>query len=184
MFCFRTNRLAELLLRKSMEMLCQKQPAWNHRVKWMRPSNFWIFYYLFLSFLLCNFIFNYSPAEASLLMKIIRKGLVESKLDLDIQRKDPTSPLYSVKTFEALHLWVWLLLQNNTMLTAFLDQFQEARIAERSLCNGLQCAVENSRNSSSDLTGWSTTEHDRPVPIGNRKDSSFCVGNVESRGSQ
>uniref|UniRef100_A0A336N4J2 RNA helicase n=2 Tax=Culicoides sonorensis TaxID=179676 RepID=A0A336N4J2_CULSO len=44
------------------------------------------------------------PAEASLLAKIIRKGLVESKLDLDILRKDPNSPLYSVKTFEALHL--------------------------------------------------------------------------------
>lgn len=37
-------------------------------------------------------------------MKIIRKGLVESKLDIEVQRKDPTSPLYSVKTFEALHL--------------------------------------------------------------------------------
>lgn len=45
-----------------------------------------------------------SPADASLLMKIIRKGLVESKQDLEIQRKDPSSPLYSVKTFEALHL--------------------------------------------------------------------------------
>lgn len=43
-------------------------------------------------------------ADTSLLMKIIRKGLVETKLDLEIQRKDPTSPLYSVKTFEALHL--------------------------------------------------------------------------------
>lgn len=45
-----------------------------------------------------------SPADTSLLMKIIRKGLVESKQDLEIQRKDPNSPLYSVKTFEALHL--------------------------------------------------------------------------------
>ncbi|CAG9563633.1 unnamed protein product [Danaus chrysippus] len=45
-----------------------------------------------------------NPAEASLLMKIIRQGLVESKLDIEIQRKDPNSPLYSVKTFEALHL--------------------------------------------------------------------------------
>lgn len=45
-----------------------------------------------------------NPADASLLMKIIRQGLVESKLDIEIQRKDPNSPLYSVKTFEALHL--------------------------------------------------------------------------------
>ncbi|XP_053687392.1 DEAD-box helicase Dbp80 [Sabethes cyaneus] len=47
---------------------------------------------------------TFNPADASLLMKIIRKGLVESKLDLEVQRKDPSSPLYSVKTFEALHL--------------------------------------------------------------------------------
>ncbi|XP_076162325.1 putative ATP-dependent RNA helicase Dbp80 isoform X2 [Ptiloglossa arizonensis] len=45
-----------------------------------------------------------SPAEKSLLQKIIRKGLVETTKDIKIQRIDPTSPLYSVKSFEALHL--------------------------------------------------------------------------------
>ncbi|XP_012261156.1 DEAD-box helicase Dbp80 [Athalia rosae] len=45
-----------------------------------------------------------SPAEKSLLQKIIRKGLVETTKDLEIQRRDPTSPLYSIKTFEALNL--------------------------------------------------------------------------------
>lgn len=45
-----------------------------------------------------------SRAEASLLQKVVRKGLIESKHDIEVQRKDPTSPLYSVKTFEALHL--------------------------------------------------------------------------------
>jgi len=44
------------------------------------------------------------PAEKSLLQKVIRKGLVENKNDLEIQRKDPKSPLYSVKSFEALNL--------------------------------------------------------------------------------
>lgn len=48
----------------------------------------------------------FSAADSSLLMKIIRKGLVESKQDLEIQRKDPNSPLYSVQTFEALKLYV------------------------------------------------------------------------------
>ncbi|KAJ8951900.1 hypothetical protein NQ318_019879 [Aromia moschata] len=47
---------------------------------------------------------QFSPAEASLLAKVIRKGLVESKTDIEVQRKDPKSPLYSVKTFEALNL--------------------------------------------------------------------------------
>jgi len=45
-----------------------------------------------------------SVAEKSLLQKVIRKGLVENKNDLEIQRKDPNSPLYSVKSFEALNL--------------------------------------------------------------------------------
>lgn len=45
-----------------------------------------------------------SPADASLLQKIIRKGLIESKQDVEVQRKDPNSPLYSVKSFEALTL--------------------------------------------------------------------------------
>lgn len=58
-----------------------------------------------ISYLLKSLILLcFSPADSSLLMKIIRKGLIETKNDLDIQRKDPNSPLYSVKTFEALHL--------------------------------------------------------------------------------
>jgi len=45
-----------------------------------------------------------NPAERSLLQKVIRKGLVEVKNDLEVQRRDPKSPLHSVKTFEALNL--------------------------------------------------------------------------------
>lgn len=37
-------------------------------------------------------------------MKVIRKGLVDSKLDIEVQRKDPFSPLFSVQSFEALKL--------------------------------------------------------------------------------
>ena len=43
-------------------------------------------------------------AEKSLLQKVIRKGLVENKHDLEVQRKDPNSPLISVKSFDALNL--------------------------------------------------------------------------------
>lgn len=46
----------------------------------------------------------FSPAETSFLRKIIRRGLVENKNDLIIQRSDPNSPLYSVKKFEDLRL--------------------------------------------------------------------------------
>lgn len=47
---------------------------------------------------------NASPAEVSLLNKLIRSRLVASKADLEIQQKDPNSPLFSVKSFEALAL--------------------------------------------------------------------------------
>lgn len=43
-------------------------------------------------------------AEASLLKKLVRKGLVSNKNDIEIQRQNPNSPLHSVKTFEALNL--------------------------------------------------------------------------------
>lgn len=45
-----------------------------------------------------------SSAEVSLLQKVIRTGLITTKQDIEVQRKDPNSPLYSVKTFEALKL--------------------------------------------------------------------------------
>ncbi|XP_050024950.1 DEAD-box helicase Dbp80 [Dermacentor andersoni] len=45
-----------------------------------------------------------TPAEASLMQKIIRSRLVRSTHDVEVQRKDPKSPLYSIKTFEELKL--------------------------------------------------------------------------------
>ncbi len=45
-----------------------------------------------------------NPADRSLLQKVIRRGLVDNKNDLQVQRRDPKSPLYSVKSFEALNL--------------------------------------------------------------------------------
>lgn len=45
-----------------------------------------------------------TAAERSLLQKVIRKGLIENHHDLQVQQKDPNSPLYSVKSFEALNL--------------------------------------------------------------------------------
>jgi len=45
-----------------------------------------------------------TAAERSLLQKVIRKSLVDNKNDLEIQRKDPNCPLYSVKSFEELNL--------------------------------------------------------------------------------
>ncbi|KAJ7305071.1 hypothetical protein JRQ81_010880 [Phrynocephalus forsythii] len=43
-------------------------------------------------------------AEMSLLNKLIRKSLVESYHHVEVLQCDPTSPLFSVRTFEELHL--------------------------------------------------------------------------------
>jgi len=46
-----------------------------------------------------------TPAEASLFRKVLRQGIVETQLEVEVLRKaDTNSPLYSVKSFEALQL--------------------------------------------------------------------------------
>ncbi|XP_035826542.1 ATP-dependent RNA helicase DDX19A [Aplysia californica] len=45
-----------------------------------------------------------SKSDISLLQKLLHSKLVHNKADLEVLRKDPTSPLHSVKSFEALHL--------------------------------------------------------------------------------
>ncbi|XP_060106899.1 ATP-dependent RNA helicase DDX25 [Heteronotia binoei] len=43
-------------------------------------------------------------AETSLLNKLIRKSLVDCSNNVEVLQRDPRSPLFSVKTFEELHL--------------------------------------------------------------------------------
>lgn len=57
------------------------------------------------SFLLFH-VYLADLAENSLLNKLIRKSLVESSHRVEVLQRDPSSPLFSVKTFEELHLWV------------------------------------------------------------------------------
>ncbi|KAK6176510.1 hypothetical protein SNE40_014779 [Patella caerulea] len=45
-----------------------------------------------------------SKEDESILRKILRSKLVTTKADLEVLRKDPNSPLFSVKSFEALNL--------------------------------------------------------------------------------
>ncbi|GFO14055.1 ATP-dependent RNA helicase ddx19a-like [Plakobranchus ocellatus] len=45
-----------------------------------------------------------TKSEISLLHKLLNTRLVQAKADIEVLRKDPNSPLYSVKSFEALHL--------------------------------------------------------------------------------
>lgn len=66
---------------------------------WRSPCNIPCFILAFLVELAAN----------SLLNKLIRQSLVESSHRVEVLQKDPSSPLYSVKTFEELRLWVFLL---------------------------------------------------------------------------
>eukprot|EP00794_Sanderia_malayensis_P015208 gene15208-16779_t len=50
-----------------------------------------------------------SLADASLMTKVLRSHLTNVKSDVEVLQKDPTSPLYSVKSFEELHLKAELL---------------------------------------------------------------------------
>ena len=43
-------------------------------------------------------------ADASFLMKVLRSKLVQTKNEVEVQKNDPRSPLYSVKSFEELPL--------------------------------------------------------------------------------
>ena len=45
-----------------------------------------------------------TAAEASFMTKVLRENIINVKADVEVQQKDPNSPLYSVKTFEELHL--------------------------------------------------------------------------------
>lgn len=45
-----------------------------------------------------------SAAEISRLRKVMNKGLVDNQNSVEMERKNPTSPLYSVKSFEELNL--------------------------------------------------------------------------------
>lgn len=45
-----------------------------------------------------------SKADTSFLQKIIRTRLIRTKNEVEVQRRDPKSPLYSIKTFEELKL--------------------------------------------------------------------------------
>ena len=49
-----------------------------------------------------------STADASLMTKVLRTHLTNVKNEVEILQKDPNSPLYSVKTFEELNLYVLL----------------------------------------------------------------------------
>lgn len=52
------------------------------------------------------FFLTEDRAAQSLLNKLIRSNLVDNTNQVEVLQRDPNSPLYSVKSFEELRLWV------------------------------------------------------------------------------
>ena len=66
-----------------------------------------------------------SASEQSFLRKILREKLVTTQHELEVQQRDPSSPLYSVKSFEELNLRKDLLKgEKNIILTYVVYNFR------------------------------------------------------------
>lgn len=70
-------------------------------------------------------------AEQSLLNKLIRRSLVRNRNQVEVLQRDPTSPLYSVKTFEELRLWVCLQKHVSSHILARLSRLSDLIIIDR-----------------------------------------------------
>lgn len=90
-------------------------------------------------------------AAQSLLNKLIRSNLVNTTNQVEVLQRDPNSPLYSVKSFEELRLWVWLCSSFNRGQTSiklfcgvyFSFSCQETSAIARSVCHGFQQALQD-----------------------------------------
>jgi len=67
-------------------------------------------------------------AEISLMRKVFQKGIVQNKHALEIERRDPKSPLYSVKSFEELQLSPQLLKGVYAMGFNYPSKIQESAL--------------------------------------------------------
>ncbi|CAL1294677.1 unnamed protein product [Larinioides sclopetarius] len=83
-----------------------------------------------------------NPADISLMQKLVRTHLVETIADLEIQKRDPNSPLYSEKSFEGLNLRPELLKGvygigfNSHKITRKSTTYSYSRSSTESDCSG------------------------------------------------
>jgi ATP-dependent helicase YprA (DUF1998 family) len=72
------------------------------------PQLYAVLFYKLIRLFRRSFLFakiqERASADASLLKKLLRSRLMESESNIEIERKNPDSPLYSVKRFEDLNL--------------------------------------------------------------------------------
>lgn len=71
---------------------------------------------------------EYNPADVSLMNKLLRTQLVPTTADIEIQRSNPQSPLYYVKSFEELKLTPELLKGVYSMGFNFPSKIQETAL--------------------------------------------------------
>ena len=97
---------------------------------------------------------------------------MENKNDLEIQRKDPNCPLYSVKSFEELNL------QPNLLKGVYAMGFNAPSKIQVLQCSSYHLSHPNLGNSLADVVGRPSTEHDRPVTIWDGQDCCICSCNA------
>ena len=102
---------------------------------------------------------------------------MENKNDLEIQRKDPNCPLYSVKSFEELNL------QPNLLKGVYAMGFNapskiQVLLPLCCMADSHWLIVLSLGNSFADAVGGPSTEHDRPVAIWDGQDCCICACNA------
>lgn len=89
--------------------------SWIHRFTYS-SHKFIHFFHKFIVF--CNACPRFAEdlAESWLLNKLLHTSLVENSHHVEVLQQDPSSPLFSIRTFEELHLWVPQHLASHTPL--------------------------------------------------------------------
>ena len=98
-------------------------------------------------------------AEASLLTKVLRTKLVDNRNEVEVQQSDPTSPLYSAKSFEELRLLVpcaSLRVYTCTFMFMFITTFvytQKTQFTARGVRDEVQQTQQDTRKGTSSAIG-------------------------------
>ena len=101
--------------------------------------------------------------------KVLRQKLVTTQSELEVQQRDPNSPLYSVRSFEELNLRPELLKGTLREYCHFRNQNRTFR----NLPNGIQQAVKDSGNSTADACLSTASKSDSSKPVWDRQDRSI-----------
>ena len=102
--------------------------------------------------------------------KVLRQKLVATQSELEVQQRDPNSPLYSVRSFEELNL-------RPELLKGIKPVFKKIQTF-RNLPNGIQQAVKDSGNRTADACLSAASKSDSSKPVWDRQNRRFCSHNA------